>query len=107
MQDPKEKKGKLSTTELPAIPEKLYFSIGEVSRLCDLQSHVLRYWEQEFAQLSPTKRRGNRRNYRREDIELVRRIRGLLYDQGYTIEGARKQFAQELKRKHQPPPPPL
>lgn len=74
---------------MPVIPDKLYFTIGEVSRLCDLKPHVLRYWEQEFGQLSPTKRRGNRRYYQRKDVLLIRQIRSLLYEQGYTIEGAR------------------
>ena len=74
--------------ELPAIPGKRYFTIGEVSELCAVKPHVLRYWEQEFPQLSPVKRRGNRRYYQREDVELVRTIRSLLYSQGYTIGGA-------------------
>ncbi len=81
-----------SNEELPAIPEKLYFTIGEVGRLCKLRPHVLRYWEQEFPQLSPSKRRGNRRYYQRKDVLLVREIRDLLYNQGYTIEGARQQL---------------
>lgn len=81
--------------ELPAIPDKLYFTIGEVSKLCDLKSHVLRYWEQEFSQLSPSKRRGNRRYYQRKDVLLVRQIKSLLYDQGFTIEGARAQLSNE------------
>ena len=76
--------------ELPAIPGKRYFTIGEVSELCAVKPHVLRYWEQEFPQLSPVKRRGNRRYYQREDVELVRTIRSLLYSQGYTIGGARQ-----------------
>lgn len=71
------------------IPDKLYFSIGEVSRLCDLKPHVLRYWEQEFPSLKPSKRRGNRRYYQRNDVILIRQIRHLLYDQGFTIEGAK------------------
>lgn len=78
--------------ELPAIPGKRYFTIGEASELCAVKPHVLRYWEQEFPQLSPVKRRGNRRYYQREDIELIRRIRTLLYDQGFTISGARQQL---------------
>ena len=77
---------------LPPIPEKLYFTIGEVGKLCDLQPHVLRYWEQEFPQLTPSKRR-NRRYYQRKDVVLVRRIKDLLYAQGYTIDGARKQLS--------------
>ncbi|TQV65283.1 MAG: MerR family transcriptional regulator [Halothiobacillaceae bacterium] len=78
--------------ELPDIPGKRYFTIGEASELCAVKPHVLRYWEQEFPQLSPVKRRGNRRYYQREDIELIRRIRTLLYDQGFTINGARQQM---------------
>ena len=87
----------MTTASLPPIPEKLYFTIGEVGKLCDLQPHVLRYWEQEFSQLSPSKRRGNRRYYQRKDVVLVRRIRGLLYEQGFTIEGARRQLAGEVE----------
>src|SRR5579871_4000859 len=81
--------------ELPPIPDKLYFTIGEVSKLCDLKPHVLRYWEQEFNHLSPSKRRGNRRYYQRKDVLLVRRIKSLLYDQGFTIEGACAQLSGE------------
>ncbi len=77
---------------LPPIPGKRYFTIGEASELCAVKPHVLRYWEQEFPSLSPVKRRGNRRYYQREDIELIRRIRTLLYEQGYTISGARQQL---------------
>lgn len=77
------------------IPDKLYFTIGEVSALCALKPHVLRYWEQEFPQLAPSKRRGNRRYYQRKDVVLVRQIKQLLYDKGYTIEGARQQLAGE------------
>ena len=84
---------RISSSELPNIPDKLYFTIGEVGRLCDLKPHVLRYWEQEFPQLSPSKRRGNRRYYQRKDVVLVRQIRQLLYEQGYTIEGARQQIS--------------
>lgn len=80
------------TNELPAIPGKRYFTIGEASELCAVKPHVLRYWEQEFPKLNPVKRRGNRRYYQREDIELIRRIRTLLYDQGFTISGARQQL---------------
>ena len=83
----------LRTSDLPTIPHKRYFTIGEVSRLCQIKSHVLRYWEQEFKQLSPV-RRGNRRYYRHEDVLLVRQIRRLLYDQRFTIEGARTQLKQ-------------
>ena len=75
-----------------SIPSKRYFTIGEVSELCDVKSHVLRYWEQEFPSLSPAKRRGNRRYYQRHDVLLIRQIRSLLYEQGYTIEGARKKL---------------
>lgn len=79
--------------QLPVIPGKRYFTIGEVSELCNVKSHVLRYWEQEFPQLSAVQRRGNRRYYQREDVVIIRSIRGLLYDQGYTICGARQQLA--------------
>jgi len=82
---------------LPEIPGKRYFTIGEVSELCDVKTHVLRYWEQEFARLKPVKRRGNRRYYQRQDVELIRQIRDLLYHQGYTIQGARQQL-QELRQ---------
>ncbi len=91
-------KGKLTTTELPGIPEKLYFTIGEVGKLCDLKPHVLRYWEQEFPQLSPSKRRGNRRYYQRKDVLLIRRIRSLLYQEGFTIEGARQQLTSDASK---------
>ncbi len=74
---------------LPEIPAKRYFAIGEVSDLCGVKAHVLRYWEQEFPQLKPAKRRGNRRYYQQGDVEMVRRIRSLLYEQGYTIGAAR------------------
>ena len=78
--------------ELPAIPGKRYFTIGEVSELCAVKPHVLRYWEQEFPQLKPVKRRGNRRYYQREDVLCIRQIRALLYDEGYTIGGARQRM---------------
>jgi len=78
--------------ELPTIPGKRYFTIGEVSELCSVKPHVLRYWEQEFPQLKPVKRRGNRRYYQRGDVETIRQIRSLLYDQGYTIGGARQRM---------------
>lgn len=78
-----------------SIPSKRYFTIGEVSDLCDVKSHVLRYWEQEFPTLSPVKRRGNRRYYQRHDVLLIRQIRSLLYEQGYTIEGAKKKLTGE------------
>jgi DNA-binding transcriptional MerR regulator len=77
---------------LPPIPVKRYFTIGEVSDLCDVKPHVLRYWEQEFAQLKPMKRRGNRRYYQLHEVLMVRRIRDLLYDQGFTISGARNKL---------------
>jgi len=79
--------------ELPPIPAKRYFTIGEVSELCDVKPHVLRYWEQEFPQLKPVKRRGNRRYYQRQDVLMIRQIRSLLYDQGFTIGGARQQLS--------------
>jgi DNA-binding transcriptional MerR regulator len=78
-----------SNRELPPIPAKRYFTIGEVSELCDVKPHVLRYWETEFPSLSPVKRRGNRRYYQRHDVLMIRQIRALLYEQGYTIGGAR------------------
>ncbi|GAB6141470.1 MerR family transcriptional regulator [Methylosoma difficile] len=78
-----------NNNELPDIPTKRYFTIGEVSELCDVKPHVLRYWEQEFTELSPVKRRGNRRYYQRHDVLVIRQIRFLLYDQGYTIGGAK------------------
>ncbi len=79
--------------ELPPIPGKRYFTIGEVSELCAVKPHVLRYWEQEFPQLSPVKRAGNRRYYQRQDVMIVRQIRDLLYHQGFTIGGARQQLS--------------
>ena len=78
--------------ELPVIPGKRYFTIGEVSVLCSVKPHVLRYWEQEFEQLRPVKRRGNRRYYQRQDVMTIRQIRALLYDQGFTIGGARQRM---------------
>ncbi len=80
---------------LPSIPAKRYFTIGEVSDLCGVKPHVLRYWEQEFTQLRPMKRRGNRRYYQHHEVLMIRRIRDLLYDQGFTISGARNKL-QEL-----------
>ena len=77
---------------LPPIPAKRYFTIGEVSELCGVKSHVLRYWEQEFTQLKPVKRRGNRRYYQQHEVLLIRRIRELLYEQGFTISGARNRL---------------
>jgi DNA-binding transcriptional MerR regulator len=84
--------------ELPAIPGKRYFTIGEVSELCAVKPHVLRYWEQEFPQLKPVKRRGNRRYYQRQDVLVIRQIRSLLYDQGFTIGGARNRLEGEGAR---------
>ncbi len=81
--------------ELPPIPAKRYFTIGEVSDLCAVKPHVLRYWEQEFAQLKPVKRRGNRRYYQHHEVLLIRRIRDLLYEQGFTINGARHRLESE------------
>lgn len=81
-------------TVLPAIPAKRYFTIGEVSELCAVKTYVLRYWEQEFTQLRPMKRRGNRRYYQHHEVLLIRRIRELLYDQGFTISGARNRLAE-------------
>lgn len=78
--------------ELPPIPGKRYFTIGEVSELCAVKPHVLRYWEQEFPQLKPVKRRGNRRYYQRQDVIIIRQIRSLLYDDGFTIGGARQKL---------------
>ena len=79
-------------TELPPIPAKRYFTIGEVSDLCGVKPHVLRYWEQEFTQLKPVKRRGNRRYYQHHEVLLIRRIRQLLYEEGFTISGARNRL---------------
>ena len=87
-----------SNRELPPIPAKRYFTIGEVSELCDVKPHVLRYWEPEFPRLKPVKRRGNRRYYQRHDVLMVRQIRGLLYEQGYTIGGARLRLEGEQGR---------
>lgn len=84
-----------SGVDLPPIPGKRYFTIGEVSDLCAVKPHVLRYWEQEFPQLKPVKRRGNRRYYQRHEVQLIRQIRSLLYVDGYTISGARNQLEVE------------
>ena len=84
-----------SSSELPAIPGKRYFTIGEVSDLCGVKPHVLRYWEQEFPHLKPLKRRGNRRYYQRQDVLLIRQIRSLLYEHGFTIGGARQRLSGE------------
>lgn len=80
------------TPPLPSIPAKRYFTIGEVAELCGVKTHVLRYWEQEFTQLRPIKRRGNRRYYQHHEVLMVRRIRGLLYEEGFTISGARNRL---------------
>lgn len=86
--------------ELPTIPGKRYFAIGEVSDLCNVKPHVLRYWEQEFSQLKPVKRRGNRRYYQRQDVLMIRQIRSLLYEQGFTIGGARQQLVGDTTTDH-------
>jgi DNA-binding transcriptional MerR regulator len=90
-----------SNTDLPAIPGKRYFTIGEVSDLCQVKPHVLRYWEQEFPQLKPVKRRGNRRYYQRHDVLMIRQIRSLLYEQGFTIGGARQQLSGDTAKEDQ------
>src|ERR1700759_1476143 len=87
-----------NNAQLPAIPGKRYFTIGEVSELCGVKPHVLRYWEQEFPQLKPVKRRGNRRYYQRQDVIVIRQIRSLLYEQGFTIGGARQKLTGEEAR---------
>jgi DNA-binding transcriptional MerR regulator len=89
--------------ELPVIPGKRYFTIGEVSELCAVKPHVLRYWEQEFPQLKPVKRRGNRRYYQRQDVVMIRQIRGLLYEQGFTIGGARLRLTDEISKEESAP----
>ena len=90
---------------LPPIPAKRYFTIGEVSELCGVKPHVLRYWEQEFTQLKPVKRRGNRRYYQHHEVLLVRRIRELLYQEGFTISGARNRLEEPQGRaEHREPP---
>ena len=85
-------------SELPTIPSKRYFTIGEVSDLCAVKPHVLRYWEQEFPQLKPLKRRGNRRYYQRQDVILIRQIKSLLYEHGFTIGGARQRLSGDEAR---------
>ena len=92
--------------ELPPIPAKRYFTIGEVSDLCAVKPHVLRYWEQEFAQLKPVKRRGNRRYYQHHEVLLIRRIRDLLYEQGFTINGARHRLESDVVVPDVPAPGP-
>jgi len=101
----------ITKVQLPPIPAKRYFTIGEVSELCGVKPHVLRYWEQEFTQLKPVKRRGNRRYYQHHEVLLIRRIRELLYEQGFTISGARhrldgpefKAEVASLNNNNQPP----
>lgn len=87
----------LPSSKLPPIPSKRYFTIGEVSELCGVKPHVLRYWEQEFSQLKPVKRRGNRRYYQHHEVMLIRRIRELLYEQGFTISGARNRLLNDAQ----------
>ena len=87
---------------LPSIPAKRYFTIGEVSDLCGVKPHVLRYWEQEFTQLKPVKRRGNRRYYQHHEVLLIRRIRELLYEEGFTISGARNRLDNSLAHNEKP-----
>jgi len=82
-------------SQLPTIPSKRYFTISEASNLCNVEAHVLRYWEQEFSQLNPIKRRGNRRYYQRHDVMLIRHIKELLYNNGYTIKGAKQKLSDE------------
>src|SRR4029434_8046007 len=89
-----------NNSELPPIPGKRYFTIGEVSDLCGVKPHVLRYWDKEFQQLKPVKRRGNRRYYQRQDVLVIRQIRSLLYEQGFTIGGARNRLDGEEAREH-------
>lgn len=86
---------------LPPIPAKRYFTIGEVSELCGVKAHVLRYWEQEFTQLKPVKRRGNRRYYQHHEVLLIRRIRELLYQEGFTISGARNKLGESVIHQHE------
>ncbi|MBI3902749.1 MAG: MerR family transcriptional regulator [Nitrosomonadales bacterium] len=92
---------------LPAIPAKRYFTIGEVSELCGVKAHVLRYWEQEFTQLKPVKRRGNRRYYQHHEVLLIRRIRQLLYEDGFTISGARSRLDHLASRREESAQPQL
>jgi DNA-binding transcriptional MerR regulator len=92
MLDQKDNKSK---QQILPIPDKMYLTIGEVSKICNVKAHVLRYWEQEFTQLNPSKRRGNRRYYQRKDVLLIREIMSLLYEQGFTIEGARTKLREE------------
>jgi DNA-binding transcriptional MerR regulator len=93
-----------ANSELPPIPAKRYFTIGEVSELCGVKAHVLRYWEQEFTQLKPVKRGGNRRYYQHHEVLLIRRIRQLLYEEGFTISGARSRLDQGAARQEETAP---
>lgn len=95
-----ERSNKSEAVVLPPIPAKRYFTIGEVSELCGVKPHVLRYWEQEFTQLKPVKRRGNRRYYQHHEVLLIRRIRELLYEQGFTISGARNKLDSRIVNGH-------
>ncbi|MCS6786381.1 MAG: MerR family transcriptional regulator [Thiobacillaceae bacterium] len=95
------------SSELPPIPPKRYFTIGEVSELCGVKPHVLRYWEQEFSQLRPVKRRGNRRYYQHHEVMLIRRIRHLLYEEGFTISGARNRLMLEAQTGGETPAAPI
>lgn len=97
-----EKKKAQRLSNLPSIPDKQYFSIGETSALCGIESHVLRYWEQEFAQLRPIKGRGNRRYYQEKDIHVIRLLCYLLYERGFTIEGARNELAMQAQQPDTP-----
>jgi DNA-binding transcriptional MerR regulator len=94
----------VANSELPPIPAKRYFTIGEVSELCGVKAHVLRYWEQEFTQLKPVKRGGNRRYYQHHEVLLIRRIRQLLYEEGFTISGARSRLDQQAVRQEESAP---
>ena len=94
----------IANSELPPIPAKRYFTIGEVSELCGVKAHVLRYWEQEFTQLKPVKRGGNRRYYQHHEVLLIRRIRQLLYEEGFTISGARSRLDQHAIRQEETVP---
>jgi DNA-binding transcriptional MerR regulator len=94
-------------SELPPIPAKRYFTIGEVSELCAVKAHVLRYWEQEFTQLRPVKRRGNRRYYQHHEVLLIRRIRELLYEEGFTISGARQRLEHDAEAPTEAAPAPV
>ena len=94
-------------SDLPPIPAKRYFTIGEVSELCGVKAHVLRYWEQEFTQLKPVKRGGNRRYYQHHEVLLIRRIRQLLYEEGFTISGARGRLGQFIEQREEIGPPPV